>query len=136
VQTEVLRGMLAPFGHGLWTGILGGILFSASSRYHFAITARLALAYVGVSLLHGLWDSMHSIALTLTLLLTHHVAVVPTPQGYLVEPTPEQLRLFTILEWTGLAVVSIIGISWLAGLARRSTREPLREPASWRVPIR
>jgi RsiW-degrading membrane proteinase PrsW (M82 family) len=32
VQTEVLRGLLAPVGHGLWTAILGGVLFSASPR--------------------------------------------------------------------------------------------------------
>jgi protease PrsW len=136
VQTEVLRGILAPFGHGLWTAILGGILFSASSRNHFAITGRLVLAYLGVSLLHGLWDSMHNIALTLTLILTRRVAVVPTPNGYLIEPTPDQVLLFTILEWTGLALVSLVGVSWLAGLARRSTRSPERVPAGWRVPIR
>ena len=32
VFAEVLRGILAPVGHGLWTGILGGALFAAASR--------------------------------------------------------------------------------------------------------
>ena len=54
VQTELLRGLLAPVGHGLWTAILGGVLFSASGRRHFALTGRLLLAYLGVSLLHAL----------------------------------------------------------------------------------
>src|SRR5205823_22607 len=36
VQTELLRGLLAPVGHGLWTAIVGGVLFSASTRHHFA----------------------------------------------------------------------------------------------------
>src|SRR4051812_21934714 len=30
VQTEILRSLLSPVGHGLWTAILGGVLFSAS----------------------------------------------------------------------------------------------------------
>src|SRR3954452_14586685 len=70
VQTELLRGLLAPVGHGLWTAILGGVLFSASGREQVALTRRLLLASLGVSLLHALWDSMHSIALLLTLVLT------------------------------------------------------------------
>jgi RsiW-degrading membrane proteinase PrsW (M82 family) len=32
VSTELLRGLLAPFGHGLWTAILGGVLFSPCRR--------------------------------------------------------------------------------------------------------
>src|SRR6266545_3597946 len=31
VETEVLRGILAPVGHGLWTAILGGALFAAAA---------------------------------------------------------------------------------------------------------
>jgi len=30
VQTELLRGRLTPVGHGLWTAILGGVLFATS----------------------------------------------------------------------------------------------------------
>jgi protease PrsW len=26
VQTEILRGVLTPLGHGVWTAILGGVL--------------------------------------------------------------------------------------------------------------
>jgi RsiW-degrading membrane proteinase PrsW (M82 family) len=132
VQTELLRGLLAPVGHGLWTAIVGGVLFSASTRHHFAITGKLILTYLGVSILHGLWDSMHNIALVLTLLLTHGEQYVATPKGWLVQPTPEQIRLFTILEWTGLAIVSIIGIAWLVTQWRRAPR-PYR--FGWRIPI-
>src|ERR687886_976248 len=48
VQTELLRGLLAPVGHGLWTAILGGVLFSPSTREHFLLSGRLVLAYLGV----------------------------------------------------------------------------------------
>jgi RsiW-degrading membrane proteinase PrsW (M82 family) len=132
VQTELLRGLLAPFGHGLWTAILGGVLFSASSRDRFAITGRLVLAYLGVSLLHGLWDSMHSFALYLTLRFTTGEQYVPTWQGWLVEPTPAQVNVFTALEWGGLTLVALIGVGWLVALWRRAPR-PTR--VGWMVPI-
>ena len=32
VETEVLRGLLTPVGHGLWTAILGGVLFRTAAR--------------------------------------------------------------------------------------------------------
>ncbi|KUL39431.1 hypothetical protein ADL15_09765 [Actinoplanes awajinensis subsp. mycoplanecinus] len=125
VQTEVLRGLLAPVGHGLWTAILGGILFAASRPQHFRTTAKVVLTYLGVSILHGLWDSMHSIALYLTLVLTEGEQFVATPHGWLVEPSTEQVNIFTAVEWGGLAVVSMIGIAWLLVLWHRTPR-PVR----------
>jgi len=38
VETEVLRAVLAPLGHGLWTAILGGVLFAAARDGRFRIT--------------------------------------------------------------------------------------------------
>jgi protease PrsW len=122
VQTELIRGLLAPVGHGLWTAILGGVLFAGSRPGRSAVTGKLILAFLGVSLLHGLWDAMHSIALYLTLSLTEGEQLIPSPQGWLVEPSAEQVNLFTVLQWGGLALISIIGIVWLVGLWRRSAR--------------
>ncbi|GIF00847.1 PrsW family intramembrane metalloprotease [Paractinoplanes rishiriensis] len=122
VQTELIRGLLAPVGHGLWTAILGGILFATSRHGRFALTGKLILAYLGVSILHGLWNSMHGIALYLTLLLTEGEQLRPSPQGWLVEPSAEQVNVFSLLEWVGLAIISIIGIAWLVILWRRSAR--------------
>ena len=134
VQTEILRGLLAPVGHGLWTAILGGVLFSASDHRHFAFTRRLLLAYLGVSVLHALWDGMHGIALTITLLLTG------TPRqfqllelGYQPMPTPAQATLFTLLSWGGLAVLAMIGVLWLV-VERRTANRAERSAVLWRVP--
>ncbi len=68
VETEVLRGVLTPVGHGLWTAILGGVLFRGAAR-----TGRLRLSgglvgwYMVVALLDALWDSSRGIAVWLTL---------------------------------------------------------------------
>jgi hypothetical protein len=68
-------------------------------------------AYLGVSILHGLWDSMHGIVLFRTLLLTEGKSFVRTPNGWLVTPTGEQIGFFSVLQWAGLAIVSIIGLA-------------------------
>ncbi|MEU5722705.1 PrsW family glutamic-type intramembrane protease [Micromonospora sp. NPDC047738] len=136
VETELLRGVVTPFGHGLWTAILGGVLFSSSTREHFVITGRLVLAYLGVSLLHALWDAMHVIALLLTLLLTGGTT---TPHGQLVRPTAGQVALFAVLDLGGLAVVAVVGLLWLWALvrsARRAPHVPQVPPYGFRVPIR
>jgi protease PrsW len=133
VQTELIRGLLAPVGHGLWTALLGGVLFATSRHGRLAITGKLIVAYLGVSILHGLWDSMHSIALYLTLELTEGERLLPSPQGWLVEPSTEQVNLFSIMEWAGLAVISIIGIAWLVVLWRRPGR-PARVVSPITVP--
>lgn len=114
VETELLRGVLAPVGHGLWTAILGGVLFSASGRSHFAFTGRLLVSYLGVSALHALWDGWQSIAQVIT-------------------DVTREPHLFTALSWSGLIGVSVIGIAWLAIVRRRADREITRP--LWRVPI-
>jgi RsiW-degrading membrane proteinase PrsW (M82 family) len=123
VSTELLRGLLAPVGHGLWTALLGGVLFSSSHRHRFVLSCRLIAAYLGVSVLHALWDSMDSIAV----IVTYVVSGLPwqyrlLEYGYIPEPTPEQAHLFTVLSWAGLVAVSALGLLWLAQL-RRITRD-------------
>jgi hypothetical protein len=100
-------------------------LFAASRPGHFRISARVVLAYLGVSVLHGLWDSMHSIALYLTLVVTEGEQFVATPHGWLAEPSTEQVNVFTAMEWGGLALISMVGIAWLFVLWRRTPR-PVR----------
>ncbi len=56
--STVIRGLLAPFGHGVWTGILGAVLFRESGPRHFRITGLLILTYLFVSALHALWDGL------------------------------------------------------------------------------
>jgi RsiW-degrading membrane proteinase PrsW (M82 family) len=58
VLTELVRGVLAPFGHGLWSAILGGMIFhGARSSGHLRLTWGVVAAFVGVSILHAAFDS-------------------------------------------------------------------------------
>lgn len=57
VGSVILRGMLAPLGHGLWTAILGMFLFHAAERRNrLRISWALVGMYFVVVGLHFLWD--------------------------------------------------------------------------------
>ena len=56
VFTELVRAVLAPFGHGLWAAILGGVIFHAARKGHLRLTWIVLAAYVGVSVLHAAFD--------------------------------------------------------------------------------
>ncbi len=58
IAETVLRGLIAPFGHGIWTALLGAVLFRVSEPRHFRITGSVLLTYLFVSVLHGLWDGL------------------------------------------------------------------------------
>jgi protease PrsW len=123
VESEVLRGILAPVGHGLWTAILGGTLFAVAARHGRLRLSRGVLgSYVLVALLHGLWDASRGIAVWLTLLLTGTpVQWLLVQLGRAPEVTPAQVHLFTILSWGLLALDALSGVLILRGRWRRAT---------------
>ncbi|MFC7590917.1 PrsW family intramembrane metalloprotease [Nonomuraea antimicrobica] len=120
VETEVLRGILTPVGHGLWTAIAGGALFAARGR----LTAPVLLTYLGVSVLHALWDSMSAIAIAITLVLTGQpwqfellrIGRVPHVSAW-------QVHVYTLLNWAGLLVISLVALAWLCGLLASARRD-------------
>ncbi len=62
LTTTVIRGLFAPFGHGIWTALLGAALFHESGPRHFRITGLVIVTYLFVSVLHGLWDGAPNVA--------------------------------------------------------------------------
>jgi RsiW-degrading membrane proteinase PrsW (M82 family) len=132
VETEVLRSILAPVGHGLWTAILGGTLFRVAARRGRLRLGRGVLgSYVLVALLHGLWDGSRTIAVWLTLLLTGtQVQWLLIQLGRAPAVTPAQVHLFTTLSWGLLALDALVGVLILRGRWRRATTpERLHTPA-------
>jgi RsiW-degrading membrane proteinase PrsW (M82 family) len=125
VETEILRGLLTPVGHGVWTAILGGVAFAAG-RERRRITGGLVLTYLGVSLLHALWDSMHGIAIALTLFLTGSAWRWDLSHGFLPRASAGQGHLITLLDWIGSILLALIAIAWLRVLATSTPRESQR----------
>jgi RsiW-degrading membrane proteinase PrsW (M82 family) len=124
VETEVLRGVLAPVGHGLWTAILGGALFGAAARRgRLRPTGAMLGWYLVVAALHALWDASQQLAVWLTLLLTGtRLEWLLIEQGQAPAPSTTQVHLFTALDWALLAVDALIGLVLLRWRWRRATR--------------
>ena len=61
IFTELVRGVLAPFGHGMWSAILGGAIFAAARRGGLRLTWGILGTFLFVSALHGVFDSMSNI---------------------------------------------------------------------------
>ena len=119
VETEVLRGILTPVGHGLWTGILGGVLFHTARGGRLRLTGSLVGWYLVVSALHAFWDAARGIAALLVLVLTSGSQSDAMALGRVAAPTSQQVHLFTTLTWTFLAVDAIVGLALLWVWARR-----------------
>jgi protease PrsW len=119
VETEILRGILTPVGHGLWTAILGGALFAARGQ----LTSGVVLSYLGVSLLHALWDSMSAIAIALTLVLTGRSWQFELLRiGRVPHVSEWQVHVYTLVNWGGLIVISLVALAWLWGVLRTAHR--------------
>jgi RsiW-degrading membrane proteinase PrsW (M82 family) len=123
VETELLRSVLAPVGHGLWTGILGAVLFEGWRRGRW-LTGKLLLTYLWVSLLHALWDSSHELAVLVTFLATATARQFQLLQlGYLPQPTAQQVTLFAVLSIGFMVAVALLGLATLAAIWRTARRE-------------
>ncbi|GAA1137420.1 RsiW-degrading membrane proteinase PrsW (M82 family) [Kitasatospora gansuensis] len=121
VETEILRGVLAPVGHILWTAIMGGVLFRERRDGRFRFNAPVILTYLGVSLLHALWDSTSGIAVWLVArTTTSDFQRAIFELGYMPDPTSEQVHLYTLYDTLGLIVVSLGGLIWLRALISRN----------------
>lgn len=112
LQTEVLRAILAPVGHVLWTAVLGAVLFGAArgaARFRFSIW--IVVTYVGVAILHGLWDSAGDLASVIALLVNGRALEELTTAGGLSPQTASAVSaLAGILYIVVLLVVAAGGI--------------------------
>lgn len=107
VGVTMLRALLSPLGHGTWTAILTAVLFRESVPKHFRISRAVLVAYITVSVLHGLWD------------------LVPTLLAYFVT---SGIDIFLGQAAVGLAGLVLLWRRWVE--ARRLERESLESLAT------
>jgi protease PrsW len=124
LETEVLRGIVTPVGHGLWTAILGAVLFATAARYgRPRLTGAVLGWYVLVALLHALWDASRGIAGWLTLQFTATpVQWLLIQFGRVPAASQGQVHLFTALSLALLALDALVGLLILHGRWRRATQ--------------
>jgi len=137
VETEVLRGILTPIGHGVWIAILGGALLAAASRrWRPRAIAFLLGWYLVIALLHALWDASAGVAVWLTLLLTNTPAQwLIIEAGHAPTVTPAQVHIYTILNWALLGLIGLLGLLIFIRRWRRATRtEPGQQLSARLIP--
>lgn len=62
VVTELIRGVLSPFGHGMWSAIVGGAIFAAARQHNrLRFSWGILGAYLLVAVLHTIFDSLNGI---------------------------------------------------------------------------
>lgn len=124
VETEAVRGLLTPFGHGLWTALVGGALFRAAAGNHnrFRITGGVVGWFVVAVALHALWDMAAGISVALTYLVSGQpISISDVEQGRLGDPTHWQAHLDGIFDFVLLGLCAIAGL-WVATLQWREGR--------------
>ena len=131
LQTEVLRAILAPVGHVLWTAVLGAVLFGAArGRDRFRFSIWVVVTYVGVAVLHGLWDSASDLAAVIALIANGRALQELTTAGGLTQQTADAVTaLAGILYIVVLIVVAAGGLLTLWLILRHYHRAERRRMA-------
>ena len=110
VSEEVLRAVIAPFCHGIWSGLLGGAIFRSRRR----LTLGVALTFLGVAALHSLWDASSNAAVLVTVLVAGTPAQREALPGEL--PVPGAVSpqwLLGTVQWTVMILVALAGVALL-----------------------
>jgi protease PrsW len=115
LETEAFRAVLAPFGHITWTALLGGALFASSRAGRFRVTKRLVATFLGVAVLHAIWDQAYGWAVMLGKGVTGDgwTFIWPNAEFWPVTPSAQQLIWFNVFYDGILAVLGLIGLIWL-----------------------
>ena len=107
VSEEILRAVIAPFCHGLWTGLFAAAWFAAGAR-----PTSLLGAYLTVSALHALWDSASTAGIVVTVLASGNETQREAVEDWSLPPisvlTPQWM--FGVVEWTVMVLVAIAGM--------------------------
>ncbi|MFN8521740.1 MAG: PrsW family glutamic-type intramembrane protease [Chloroflexota bacterium] len=110
VSTELLRGILAPVGHGLWTAILGGTLFSSARSGHLRASWSLVRAFILVTVLHAAWDTMHLVSMFVAALLTAAPIMSQFWVILLLPPALADMLVYYAALISGLTLLSLVGM--------------------------
>lgn len=123
IETQLVRGLLTPVGHGLWTALLGGALFAAARNDKLRVSAGVLGWWCVVVLLHAVWDASAGLAVALTYITIGQPVSIPAVEaGRLPDPTASQVHLVAVYSWALLTACALIGIllanrMWVKGRA-------------------
>ena len=122
VWVEVSRAFAAPVTHGLWTAILGAVVFARLGRWRLPA---IASTYLLVSLLHAGWDTVDRTARQLTGVVwsTHVIAPAAFEEFHLASINVPKVVVFYAIDAFWTLVLIVIGILTLEMIERRRREE-------------
>jgi protease PrsW len=113
ISEELLREVIAPFCHGIWSGLLGTAIFATRRRGRY-FSVGILLTYLAVALLHTIWDSASNAAVIFTVLVSGQEelgSLSPRNLPFPADVTPQWL--FGVFQWTLMIIVASIGVLWV-----------------------
>jgi len=129
ISEEMLRAVIAPFCHGVWTGLVGAALFAGARDGRLRLTAGVVVAYVTASLLHALWDGAGTAATVVTVLVTGDDIEREALRAWDL-PAPVALEshwVWGAVDWGLMAVVAIVGVALVRRRWRQAAPAPPRD---------
>jgi protease PrsW len=119
VGTEAIRAVSAPFGHIMWTAILGGAIFAGR---------RVVLTFLGVITLHAAWDSSNGWAIMITqgILGDGWTLDWPRTKDWVGLPTGQELEVYNAISFALLVLIASIGTLWVFKAWRAYGQPPTR----------
>ncbi|HWK30245.1 MAG TPA: PrsW family glutamic-type intramembrane protease [Solirubrobacter sp.] len=107
LNEEILRAVIAPFCHGLWTGIFGAAWFASGARPSW----RALGAYAGAVGLHSLWDASSTAGIVVAVLASGDQTLRDTlAAGELPQPAAlDDAYLYGAVQWGLMILVAALG---------------------------
>jgi RsiW-degrading membrane proteinase PrsW (M82 family) len=122
VWVEVSRAFAAPVTHGLWSAILGAVVFARLGGWRLPA---IASTYLLVSLLHAGWDTVDRTARQLTGVFwsSHVTAPAAFDEFHLASMNVPKVVVFYAIDAYWTLVLIVIGILTLEMIERRRREE-------------
>jgi RsiW-degrading membrane proteinase PrsW (M82 family) len=130
IGEQLLRAGIAPFCHGVWSGLLGAVIFAAARVRGLRAAPGIAGTYLGAALLHALWDASSTTGVIVTVLLTgdasqrQEIAQWAPPDPAALQPQ----ALITVVQWVVMVMVAIVGLLLLRSRWRAAPLPTARVP--------
>ncbi len=103
LQETVIRAAIAPFGHGIWTGMAAAALFAASDDRRWRFTPLVWATFAFVVVLHAAWDGLH---------VGGTVSVLGLPLS------------FSLVAISVVGLAAFVAAWWISGWRRGGTDAP------------
>lgn len=112
LETQLSRGLLTPVGHALWTALVAGALFAASSAAGRRTLAPAVFGWLGVAIvLHLGWDVSSSLAaLLVASVVGESLTLAQFRAGTLPDPSVAERTALGALRTALLSINAVLGL--------------------------